>query len=317
MYDIITVGEILTEFLYDQVDNPLDKVGGITGPYPSGAPAIMIDQAACLKMKTTIFAKVGDDPFGDLNINRLKFDGVDTRWILKTKDNTTGVAFVTYFSDGSRNFLFHLRNAACGELGAENIDESVFPGSTYLHIMGCSITGSPNLRQAVLRAIDLAVQNKVKISFDPNIRPELMRDDLKDIYTDIITKSDVLLTGYSELKKLLPDIAENPKAFIYNTNKILVIKDGARGTRLYSHLDSFSVPTFSANELDPTGAGDCFDATFLSMLCKKKNLREAVVVANAAGAMAVGKRGPMEGNSSYEEICALIKAQGIPQIQPL
>ena len=69
-----------------------------------------------------------------------------------------------------------------------------------------------------------------------------------------------------------------------------------------------SLPAFSVAEIDPTGAGDAFGATFvagwLDGLAAADNLRRA----NAAGALAVGRRGPMEGTSTKAEIARFLAA---------
>ena len=46
MYDIITIGEILVEILTEKTGQVFYRPGTLLGPYPSGAPAIFIDQAA-------------------------------------------------------------------------------------------------------------------------------------------------------------------------------------------------------------------------------------------------------------------------------
>ncbi len=303
MNDIITVGEILVEVLAKEVGQKLSEPGVLLGPYPSGAPAICIDQAGKMGVRAAIIAKVGKDDFGLLNLQRLQQDGVDTSGVVETADNSTGVAFNTYFSDGGRKFLFHFSHAACGELSAEDIDDEAIKNSRYLHIMGCSITGSPSMGEAIMHAVKVAVENGVKISFDPNIRPELLQGTIMDYYREIIESTDVLLTGKSELKLLFgEDIEAAIRELLSKKDRLVVIKDGSRGTRLYSRSEAFSVGTYPATELDPTGAGDCFDATFLSMICLGAELRTAVHYANAAGAFAVGKVGPMEGNTTKSEL---------------
>lgn len=114
MLDIITIGEILAEVLTEKVDQAFTSPGTLLGPFPSGAPAICIDQAARMGAKAAIIAKVGQDDFGKLNLTRLAGDGVDVSHVIQTPDNTTGTAFVTYFSDGERKFIFHFSHAACG-----------------------------------------------------------------------------------------------------------------------------------------------------------------------------------------------------------
>ena len=302
MYDIVTVGEILAEILTEHTNQEFTSPGILLGPYPSGAPAIAIDQAAKMGARTAIIARVGRDDLGKLNIDRLASDGVDVSHIVQTSENTTGVAFVTYFSDGSRRFVYHFTKAACGELSPSDIDDEAVKNSRYLHIMGCSITGSPSLGASVMKAVDSAVDSGVKISFDPNIRPELLSGEIMTYYQKILDACDVLLTGRSEMKHLFGDSDGAVKKLLGEKDRIVAVKDGSRGTSVYTRDEAFRVPVYPADEVDPTGAGDSFDGTFLALLCKGENLRTATDFGNAAGALAVAKRGPMEGNSALSEI---------------
>lgn len=302
MYDIITIGEILVEILTEEVGQKFSESGRLLGPFPSGAPAIAIDQAGRMGVKAAIIAKVGDDDFGLINLNRLSRDGVDTANVIITPCNTTGAAFVTYFEDGSRKFIFHFTHAACGELCAADVNEEVIRDSRYLLIMGCSITGSPSMAEAIVHAVRLAKANGVKICFDPNIRPELLKGQIMDYYREIIDACDILLTGKSELNLLFGDFASAIKNLLEQKDRIIVVKDGSRGTELYTRNEAFRLNTYPAVEVDPTGAGDCFDATFISMISMGADLRTAVNYANAAGAKAVEKRGPMEGNTFKKEL---------------
>lgn len=307
MYDIITIGEILAEVLAEEAGQVFYKPGRLLGPYPSGAPAICIDQAARMGAKTAIIAKVGQDDFGRLNLKRLADSGVDVSHVIQTDQNTTGVAFVTYFEDGSRQFIFHFSKAACGELGPADVDESAIKSARYLHIMGCSITGSPTMGDAIMQAVRLAKKNGVAISFDPNIRPELLHGKVMDCYNEIIAASDVLLSGKSELRLLFGDVEAAIADLLNQKDRIVVIKDGSRGASVYTRGEAFSMGAYPATEVDPTGAGDCFDATFLAMLVTGADLRTAARYAGVAGAKSVEGRGPMEGNTYRREIEAFMR----------
>lgn len=57
MYDIVTIGEILVEVLTNRIGQPFTESGYLRGPYPSGAPAIFIDQAALCGARTAIIQK--------------------------------------------------------------------------------------------------------------------------------------------------------------------------------------------------------------------------------------------------------------------
>jgi sugar/nucleoside kinase (ribokinase family) len=302
MYDIITIGEILVEILTEKVNQEFIASGTLLGPFPSGAPAIAIDQAARMGAKTAIIAKIGADDFGLLNKERLRQNGVDISHIIETKDNVTGTAFVTYFSNGDRKFIFHFTHAACGELCPADVKEEFVKNTKYLHIMGCSITGSPSMGEAIMQAVRLAKKHKAGISFDPNIRPELLKGQIMDFYKEIIDSSDVLLAGKSELAFLFQEADSAVTKLLAQKDRIVVVKDGAENTRVYTRREAFRVPPFPAVNVDSTGAGDSFDGTFLALLCRGADIKTAAIYGNAAGAKAVAKRGPMEGNTNRAEL---------------
>jgi sugar/nucleoside kinase (ribokinase family) len=317
MYDIITVGEILVEILTDHVGQKFSEPGKLLGPYPSGAPAIAIDQAGRMGAKAAIIAKVGKDDFAKVNLDRLTADGVDVSHVKETESNSTGTAFVTYFENGDRQFIFHFSHAACGELAPSDVNIEAVRSSKYLHIMGCSITASPSMGAAVMEAVRIASENGVKISFDPNIRPELLKGQIMDYYNTILSACDVLLTGKSELKILFGDAETGVKDLLAKKDRIVVVKDGSRGTELYTRAQAFYTDTYKAVEVDPTGAGDCFDGTFLAMLTSGSDMKTAVRYANAAGALGVEKRGPMEGNSFRSDLEAFMAASAEPKTRDL
>lgn len=317
MYDIITVGEILVEILTDHVGQKFSEPGTLLGPYPSGAPAIAIDQAGRMGAKAAIIAKVGKDDFAKVNLDRLTADGVDVSHVKVTESNSTGTAFVTYFENGDRQFIFHFSHAACGELAPSDINAEAVRNSKYLHIMGCSITASPSMGAAVMEAVRIAIESGVKISFDPNIRPELLKGQIMDYYNTILDACDVLLTGKSELKILFGDADSGVRDLLSKKDRIVVVKDGSRGTELHTRAESFYTDTYKAVEVDPTGAGDCFDGTFLAMLTSGSDLKTAVRYANAAGALGVEKRGPMEGNSFRADLEAFMARNPEPKTREL
>ena len=307
MYDIITVGEILVEILTEKLNQEFSGPGTLLGPFPSGAPAIAIDQAARMGAKTAIAAKIGADDFGLLNKERLRQDGVDISHIIETAENVTGTAFVTYFSDGSRKFIFHFTHAACGELSPDDVKEELIKNTKYIHIMGCSITGSPNMGEAIMKAVRLAKKYNVGVSFDPNIRPELLKGRIMDYYKEIIDNADVLLTGKPELAFIFNETDTAIKRLLEQKDRIIVIKNGAENSCVYTRREAFKVAPFPAVNVDATGAGDAFDGTFLALLCQGKDVRTAAIYGNAAGARAVTKRGPMEGNTNRPELEEFIK----------
>ncbi|MHB8065965.1 MAG: PfkB family carbohydrate kinase, partial [Ruminiclostridium sp.] len=102
------MGEVLVEIMRPNPDMQLNVAGQFLGPYPSGAPAIFIDTVSRLGHSAGIIGGVGNDDFGVCIVDRLKKDGVDCSHLMLKSGISTAVAFVTYFSDGSRKFIYHI-----------------------------------------------------------------------------------------------------------------------------------------------------------------------------------------------------------------
>lgn len=63
MSKIMTMGEILVEIMATQIGQSFRQAGTLVGPYPSGAPAIFLDQVAKLGFACGIIGCVGADDF--------------------------------------------------------------------------------------------------------------------------------------------------------------------------------------------------------------------------------------------------------------
>jgi len=91
------MGEMLVEIMRPKAGMQLFEPGEFVGPFPSGAPTIFIDTVARLKHSAGIFGGVGKDDFGKNILDRLKKDGVNTDYVFESENESTAVAFVTYF----------------------------------------------------------------------------------------------------------------------------------------------------------------------------------------------------------------------------
>src|SRR5512146_2584392 len=164
MSGIWTMGEILVEVMRPRADMPLDRAGEFLGPFPSGAPAIFIDTVARLGHPAGIIGGVGEDDFGKCVLRRLEKDGVDCRYVLRYPGCATAVAFVTYFADGSRKFLYHIDRTPAvmtGFSGGESISDAAF-----FHVMGCSLMANDAFREQIFNAMTALSQQGAKVSFD-------------------------------------------------------------------------------------------------------------------------------------------------------
>jgi sugar/nucleoside kinase (ribokinase family) len=84
--------------------------------------------------------------------------------------------------------------------------------------------------------------------------------------------------------------------------KEIVIKRGAEGATYVDHNQRLEASPLPVTEIDPTGAGDCFGAAYVACRSLGFPALDSLHFANAAGALAVTQRGPMEGASTFTQL---------------
>jgi tagatose kinase len=194
MTDVWTMGELLVEVMRPRAGMPLGETGEFIGPFPSGAPGIFIDAVARLGHSAAMISGVGQDAFGRCITDRLGRDGVRTDLIEVFPGRSTGVAFVTYFADGSRQFIYHFDGTPAVMARAPEPASVVDP--RFFHVMGCSIMASEAFREQIFAAAEIFASKGARITFDPNIRPELLRGrPVEEVAGPILRHCSVLLPG--------------------------------------------------------------------------------------------------------------------------
>lgn len=302
---IASLGELLVEFIC--VDKDLHHLtpAAYVGPFPSGAPGIFIDQAARIAGKAMFAGAVGDDAFGRVLLDRLRAAGVRDDLIRVIPGVPTGTAHVAYNSNGSREFVFNIAGSAASHL-PDAVDPMFRAGVTCLHISGSTL-GDPGMRAKSLALCQALHEKGIAISIDPNIRTELMRDAgyLRAVRA-IIAMATYVLPSDADADALWPGQDFAAWATSLTGAKAVVLKRGDQGCIGYDG-QTVTLPAHAITVIDPTGAGDCFCATFVALMHMGHDLRHALTHANAAGALAVAKLGPMEGNSDLPTIAAFLK----------
>jgi len=305
MAEIVTFGELLVEFVATRIGQAFDSPGTFEGPFPSGAPAIFADQAARQGASVEIAGCVGPDAFGEAIIRRLEDDGVSVRSVARCADRPTGTAFVAYRAGGERQFVFNIAQSAAGLLDSSCIGPDMFQECRYLHIMGSSLYNRSAIQAARAATVE-ARRRGSRISFDPNIRPELMGSpEVREALWETLEICNLFLPSETDLHFFYPSLDREEvfkKILERPSLEAVVLKQGARGSSFVARGRRLQGRAFEVTEIDPTGAGDCFGGTFLACLVRGVAVEEALVRANAAGALAVLRRGPMEGNSSKSDL---------------
>ena len=303
-----SIGELLVEFVCVETDTHNRNVASYAGPFPSGAPAIFISQAARLGARCIFAGAIGADAFGEVLLDRLRQDQVALDLVRTVPDIPTGTAFVSYNRDGSREFVFNIACSAAPHFA----DPATISASLeefrldVLHVSGSSLA-DPRMAAPILAVCSEMRARGVRISFDPNIRRELAGnpDYLRSV-EQISSMSTYFLPSDDDMSVLFPGGTLDSCAQTLFDRGIehVVLKRGAGGCRGISRNgENVDIGGHKVVLVDPTGAGDCFCATFVALMADGKcNFNAALKRANVAGALAVTKIGPMEGNSSLADI---------------
>jgi sugar/nucleoside kinase (ribokinase family) len=245
---------------------------------------------------------VANDKFGELLINRLVGDGVDCKDVIVSDKGATAVAFVSYSKDGNREFIYHIDGTPASHIIFNEDDQSI---PDYFHVMGCSLMVNDSMLETITKGVQWAHSGGAKISFDPNIRPELLGNrNVLDVTKEILEKTSVFLPGVDELLMFTSvqtvEEAVSHMFTRYEKMEIIHLKRGKRGSTIYTRTQKIDIPIYPIEKVkdivDPTGAGDSFDAAFICALADNMSLKDAGDHASKAGAINSTEFGPMGGD---------------------
>lgn len=307
---LLTIGGLLVEIMRKNIDEPFTEAHDFIGPFPSGDTPIFINEAAKLGADCTIIGSVGNDGFGRCIVNRLNESGVNTTHIQVKEGYTTGTAFVAYFGDDSREFIYHWRHSAAGMITPEDVDNIDITQFDWVHITGITLAVNDMCKRAVERLIE-KLPVTTTVSFDPNIRPEVLSaEQIRVLCEPVITRADYIFPSQSEAS-MLTGLEDDESGCNHwaKMGKRVILKNGKKGCTVFYKDEVLNIPSFEVEEVDPTGAGDTFCAGFVTAVADGMSLTEAARFANAAGALSVKKKGPMEGATTRKEVMSFLIQQ--------
>lgn len=274
---------------------------------PGGAPTNVAAAVAALGGRVKLAAKVGTDPFGDHLVDVLNSFGVDTSHIRRDASCFTTFAFVSLMEDGERDFYFN--RGADGQLKTEEVAEISLQDVSIVHFGSATAFLPGPLQATYVDLLNRARQEGCMVSFDPNYRHLLYRDDIPAFIgqamhfirnCDFFKVSDeeaLLLTGKATL-------SEAVEALRQSTNAVFTITLGKEGTLLSVGDHQQIIPSIPVDPVDTTGAGDAFVGAVLhqlaagnvsgSVLPGMEAWQQIVVKANRAGARTCTFLGAME-----------------------
>ena len=311
LYDVVALGELLIDF----TQNGKSAQGnGLFEANPGGAPCNVLAMLNNLGKKTSFIGKVGKDQFGLMLKATLEELGIGTENLMLDDDVRTTLALVHTFEDGDRDFSFYRNPGADMMLRADEVQEDLIKATRIFHFGTLSMTHE-GVREATKKALDVAKNAGVMISFDPNLREPLWKtlDEAKEQVLYGLQYADILKISDNEIQWLTGE-----EDFTEGVKKIRQIKDiplilvsmGKDGSRAY-YNDTMveAAPFLQEATIETTGAGDTFGACVISYVLEhglenltEEQLKEMLVFANAAASIITTKKGALRVMPSKKDV---------------
>jgi 2-dehydro-3-deoxygluconokinase len=220
--------------------------------------------------KVGYFTRVGTDAFSTEFIDFLAASGIASEAIARDATRSIGL-YVISLLGAERSFSYWRETSAARRL-ADDPGEiaTALSGAGLIHISGITLAvigekGRRNLKK-VLQDVR---SNGAIVSYDPNVRPRLWPTELemRRALHEIVDVVDIALPSFDDEAQLWGDASpdDTVKRLARLGVKEIAVKNGGGDAVLLSDDAITQVPTpEAANVCDTTGAGDSFNAGYLS-----------------------------------------------------
>jgi fructokinase len=223
-----------------------------------------------LAVPTGFFCKFSNDFFGDMLVDYLSGNEVDTRYCMRTSHPTT-LAFVSLESEDhpEPQFSFYANGSADRSLTVNELPPQLPEKVKVLHFGSISLVMEPGA--TALETFMAREHGKRIISLDPNVRPNLIADSntYRSRFEKWLASVTILKLSRLDWRWIYPGInfeACLRRWFDLGVSVVIQTKggDGAEG---YSATGNYSfVETPEVVIADTVGAGDTFSAATLAYL---------------------------------------------------
>lgn len=311
-YDIIAIGRACIDLNAVEYNRPMEETLTFK-KYVGGSPANIAIGTSKLGLKAGFIGKLADDQHGRFIEQYMRSVGIDTsNLVVDQEGHKTGLAFTEIKSPEECSILMYRDDVADLYLSPAEVNEDYIKKAKILLVSGTALAKSPS-REAVLKAVQLAKKNDVKVVFELDYRPYTwVSAEETAVYYSLVAEQSNVVIGTRDEFDVLENIQggknEDTVHYLFHYSpELIVIKHGVDGSYAYSKTgEIFRGHAYLTKVLKTFGAGDSFASAFLYALVTGKEIEIALKYASASAAIVVSKHSSSEAMPTLEEIEQLI-----------
>ena len=308
-HDLLVVGDanpdlILSGGELEPAFGQRERLVGSSALVLGGSGAITACGAARLGLRTAMVACVGDDVLGDFMLAELASAGVDVSGVRVLRGSPTGISVALARPD-DRAVLTAL--GAMGTLDPVDVPTELLRRTRHVHIASPFL--QPRLRDGLADLVDRAHDAGATVSLDTGWDPEDRWTPLREVLRTV----DVLLPNAQETLRLAAtvdgragtDVAAAAAA-LAAAGPLVVAKLGEEGALAAGDGEPVRISAPRVDTVDAVGAGDSFDAGFLTGWLDGLPLPDALMLGCACGALSTRRAGGTAGQPTRAEADAMV-----------
>lgn len=265
-----------------------------------------------LGYQVSYFTVLGDDPWGHYIKQKLEKEDIDTSLVFFDNRYPSGMMLKNQVNSGDPDIYYYRQGSAFSHIDTSWLKQIDISKYDQVHVTGIPLALSQETKDVSFALVKKAKEAGVYVSYDPNLRPSLWKDEQTMIETtnEMAQYCDMILPGIKEGKILMgsnnpQDIAQY---FLKMGVKEVVIKLGEAGAFYANSDETFIEKGFRVeNVVDTVGAGDGFAVGIISSRLENTVKNDMLIRGNAIGAIQVMTLGDNEGLPTREKLEAFIK----------
>lgn len=315
--DVVSVGESMVLLVPQQMG--LLRHATRFERYVAGAESNTAIGLARLGHAAGWISRVGDDEFGACVEAAVRGAGVDVSNVIRDAHAPTAVFFKERRRPGHTRVHYYRSGSAASRLSPEDLDPDYIRRARYLHLTGITPALSTSCRNMVRAALRMAREAGVAVSIDPNVRFKLWSaEEARAVLLDFIAEAQLVLTSEEEAQLLTGerDAEQSARALLRRGPSQVVVKQGRKGAFAISEEEHVHTPALRMEAVETIGAGDAFNAGFLSGQLRGRDLAGSLRLGAVAGALATAVPGDVEGLPTWAEVQPYLEAGEAPQKMP-